>query len=214
MTPGHFITFEGVDGCGKTTQLNLAAEFLRERDVPFITTREPGGTRVAEMIRELILCPDHEEIVDSCELLLYLAARAQHVQEKIRPALERGMSVLCDRFAEATFAYQGYGRGFELENLVRLNDFATGGLTPSLTFIFDIPVELAMDRMRGMGKAHDRLERNGREFHERVREGYRAQAAAQTDRMVLFDGRRSIDELASEVRARLSEKIGRKIAEV
>jgi dTMP kinase len=208
MTPGRFITFEGIDGSGKTTQLRMAERFLQEQGVPHIVTREPGGTPVAEMIRELILCPDHEEMVDSCEVLLYLAARAQHVHEKIHPALREGTTVLCDRFAQATFAYQGYGRGLALEELAVLNEFATGGLSPSLTFIVDVPVDTALERMRAMGKVQDRLERSDRAFHERVREGYHRQADALGERVVLLDGRRSIEELAGEVREHLALRLG------
>jgi dTMP kinase len=212
VSPGRFVTFEGIDGCGKTTQLTLAAGFLRDRGIPFITTREPGGTRVAEKIRDLILCPDHAEMADSCEVLLYLAARAQHVEEKIRPALAGGTTVLCDRFAEATFAYQGYGRGFDLAKLGVLNEFATGGLTPAVTFVLDLPVGVAMERMRKMGKERDRLENSGREFYERVREGYRREAASHSGRIVLLDGRRPVDELAAEVRKELEGRLGTAVA--
>ena len=148
MRKGIFITFEGIDGCGKSTQLELAARRLKEEAFPVLVTREPGGTAIAEKIREILISPQNSEMVNECELLLYLAARAQHVREKIIPALEQVFIVLCDRFQEATFAYQGFGRNIPLDLLKKINNFATGGLNPHLTFIFDISVELSCARIQ------------------------------------------------------------------
>ncbi len=207
MKKGIFVTFEGIDGCGKSTQIAKAAEYLKEKSIPFILTREPGGTLLAEKIRELILSPQNSEMKNSCELLLYLSSRAQHVEEKIRPALEKGTTVLCDRYQEATFAYQGFGRGYPLNLLKQLNQFATGGLTPSKTFIFDISVECAFERLKKTGKAPDRLEKNPREFHQKIREGYLALASAQPKRIRLLQGEKPVDEIFEEVKRDLNDLI-------
>jgi dTMP kinase len=200
---GLFVTFEGIDGCGKSTQLKLAAEALVCDGVECAVSREPGGTGIAEKIRALILSPDHEEMADACEVLLYLASRAQHVREKIVPELEKGRVVLCDRFELATFAYQGHGRGTDMDILAKMNGFATGGLTPALSFVFDVPVEVAFERIRRSGKATDRLERNPRDFHERVREGYLRAASADPHRIVLLQGDLPVEALARMVYERL-----------
>ena len=200
MKKGLFITFEGIDGCGKSTQIAKAAEYLKEKGISLIVTREPGGTPLGEKIRELILSPQNSEMKNSCELLLYLSARAQHVEEKIKPALEKGITVLCDRYQEATLAYQGFGRGYPLNLLQKLNAFATGGLVPSKTFIFDITVECAFDRMKKSGKAPDRLEKNSKEFYRKIREGYLALASAHPKRIKLIQGEKSVDEIFLEVK--------------
>ncbi len=200
MKQGLFFTFEGIDGCGKTTQLKRAQDYLERKGLRCIVTREPGGTPIGEKIREILLSRDHGEMCDPTELLLYLAARAQHVAEKIRPAIQAGQIVLCDRFQEATFAYQGFGRGYDIEMLLAFNDFATSKLGPNHTFIFDIPVERALERLKKMGKEADRLEQNPVEFYEKTREGYRTLAQRYTGRMTLLDGCRSIDDLSADVR--------------
>jgi dTMP kinase len=203
MNRGLFITFEGIDGCGKSTQLAEAARRLTKEGLRVVTTREPGGTPIAEKIRELIINPDHAEMHNECELLLYLASRAQHVQEKIAPALRDNSIVLCDRFQEATFAYQGYGRGFSLEKLKALNAFATGGLDPDCTFIFDISVALSRKRLAAMDKGQDRLESNPDDFYERIRNGYLAMAESQPQRIVLLDGTAGVDELSGIVAGKI-----------
>ncbi len=200
MKHGLFITFEGIDGCGKSTQIKKAAQYLTKKGIQYILTREPGGTPVAEIIRDVILSPENSAMTNSCELLLYLAARAQHVTEKIVPALENGTVVLCDRFQEATFAYQGFGRGIPLHKLQLLNEFATGGLVPSRTFIFDISVECAFERMRKMNKAPDRLENNSKEFYQNIREGYLSLASAHPNRITLLRGDNAIDEIFDDVK--------------
>ena len=205
MKKGLFITFEGIDGCGKSTQIAKASEYLNKKAVPHLVTREPGGTPLAEKIRELILSPKNSEMKNSCELLLYLSARAQHVEEKIKPAIENGTTVLCDRFQEATFAYQGFGRGYPLNLLQKLNEFTTGGLQPSKTFIFDITIECAFDRMKNSGKTPDRLEKNSKEFYRKIREGYLALASVHPKRIKLIQGEKSIDEIFIEVKKVLDE---------
>jgi dTMP kinase len=200
MRHGVFITFEGIDGCGKSTQIEKAAQYLAGKNIPCLLTREPGGTPVAEKIRDLILSPENKEITDSCELLLYLAARAQHVTEKILPALENGTVVLCDRFQEATFAYQGFGRGIPLDRLQQLNEFATGGLAPDKTFIFDISVECAFERLQKMKKKPDRLENGSTEFYRKIREGYLTLASAHPQRIALLQGEKPVDEVFNEVK--------------
>ncbi|MBN1575183.1 MAG: dTMP kinase [Chitinispirillaceae bacterium] len=199
LTRGYFVTFEGVDGCGKSSQAGLLAKRLRSEGYAVVTTREPGGAPIAEKIRALLLDPAHLEMVNECEVLLYLAARAQHLREKIVPELERGAIVICDRFQDATFAYQGFGREVPLEQLRLMNSFATGGVDPDLTFIFDLPVEKAIERLAAMKKPEDRLEAGGRAFFERIRNGYRSIAADAPDRIVLLDGALPIEVLAEKV---------------
>jgi dTMP kinase len=197
---GLFITFEGIDGCGKTTQLGHARDYLESKGLACEVTREPGGTSISEKIRELLLSRQFGEMSNEVELLLYLASRAQHVRERILPAVEAGRTVLCDRFQEATFAYQGWGRGFSMDVLVEMNRFATGGLEPAHTFIFDIPVDAAFERLKRAGREPDRLEQNPPEFHARIREGYRAIARQHPQRISLMDACRGEMELAGEIR--------------
>jgi dTMP kinase len=200
---GLLITFEGIDGCGKSTQVARAKEALVKKDVPCIVSREPGGTAISEKIRDILLSPQHAEMCDACELLLYMAARAQHVQQTIVPAMEGGAVVLCDRFAEATFAYQGFGRGLPLDLLEKINSFATASLRPSFTFVFDIPVATACERLRKTGKTADRLEGCGGEFYEKVRKGYLSLAQKYSKRIMVLDGQVPVEELS----AIISEKV-------
>ncbi|MFP4013021.1 MAG: dTMP kinase [Chitinispirillaceae bacterium] len=203
MSKGLFITFEGIDGCGKSTQLSRVADMLRGRGVTCVVTREPGGTPISEKIREILISPENSEMYSETELFLYLAARAQHVRQTIQPALKRGEVVLCDRFQEATFAYQGFGRGLDLDFLKNVNRFVTQGLDPDCTFIFDISVELSRERLGRMGKAQDRLEGAGDDFFSRIREGYRAAAKAHQEKIVLLDGSRVVESLTEEVCERI-----------
>jgi dTMP kinase len=205
MMRGVFITFEGIDGCGKSTQVACAAEHLRREKIPHLVTREPGGTRIGEQVRTVIMTPNHAEMCDACELLLYLASRAQHMHEVIVPALDRGEIVLCDRFQEATIAYQCYGRGIARDTVDRLNACATGGLSPDLTLLFDLPVESARERLAGTGKQPDRLEGGGAAFFERVRAGYLALAKQFPGRIRVLDARESIDALAEKIRRSILE---------
>lgn len=205
MKKGWFVTFEGIDGCGKSTQAQLLARRLTAEAHQVVATREPGGTPLAEKIRALLIDPQHGEMVDECELLLYLAARAQHVREKIVPAIERQSIVICDRFQDATFAYQGFGRSLPLETLQSLNSFATRGINPDITFIIDLPVEVAFARMSAMNKNQDRLESGGEPFFNRIRNGYLALAAASPGRIRIVDGTEPSEIIAEKIYASLQE---------
>ena len=199
MKHGYFFTFEGIDGCGKSTQLSLVADALRARGTSCLVTREPGGPPVSEKIRAILISPENAQMRPETECLLYLAARAQHARTVIKPAIDRGEVVLCDRFEQATFAYQGHGRGLDVKSLRDINNFATGGVSPDLTFIFDITVELSRERLGKIGKGKDRMESEGARFFERVRAGYLEAAAANPEKIKLLDGSRGIDELTKEV---------------
>lgn len=191
---GCFITFEGVEGCGKSTQITLLWEYLVESGYDVIVTREPGGTPIAEAIRGVLLNPDHEAMGSTAELLLYAAARAQHVYEKIAPALAAGQVVLCDRFADSTTAYQGGGRGLPGDLLKTLNDIATGGVWPDCTLLIDVPVAVGLERARHRGRK-DRIEQESIDFHERVREGFLALAAAEPARITTIPGEAPVEEV-------------------
>lgn len=196
---GRFITFEGVEGCGKTTQIGLLRTYFESRGRLVDVTREPGGTPIGEAIRGLLLDPDHTAMGPAAELLLYAAARAQHVHQRIRPALEAGTVVLCDRYADSTLAYQGSGRGLPFETLARLHDLATDGLWPDLTFVIDLPAEEGLRRARGRGRS-DRLEQESISFHERVRQGFLRLAEQAPARIKIIDGTQSVEEVATAIR--------------
>ena len=207
---GRFITFEGGEGCGKSTQVKRLAAALEAKGVKVLLTREPGGTRLAEMIRTLLKDETEDPPVDRAELLLFLAARAQLVLNVIRPALEAGTWVLSDRFSDSTIAYQGYGRGLSVDFVKAANDFACEGLTPDLTFLLDVEPSVAVQRMRGREAATntsaDRIERAGDDFHARLRRGFLELAAATPSRIVAIDASGTPDEVA---RAVLSACAGR-----
>jgi dTMP kinase len=204
---GLFVTFEGIDGCGKSTQVAEARRQLEQKGVPVLVTREPGGAPISEAIRRILLSPDNGEMCDPCEVLLYLASRAQHCSEKIAPSLARGKVVLCDRFQDATLAYQGFGRGFPLDVLGRMNEFATAGVAPALTFVFDIDVETSIARLKKAGKPADRLEASGRDFYEKVREGYLTLASSHPDRIVVLPGTAPVDDLARSVMEKIMSRL-------
>lgn len=197
----YFITFEGADGCGKTTQLNLISKFLNEKGIENITTREPGATELGLKLREILL-HHNGPVADGCETFLYLADRAQHVQTKIKPALEEGKIVLCDRHTDSTLAYQGYGRGVSLERIKYLNDIATAGLKPHLTLLFDVDSVVAQKRI---GKQKDRLESEGLEFHNKVREGYLKIAQDEHKRVRVVDANKSVEEVFEQTKKIISE---------
>ncbi len=199
LTKGKFFTFEGIDGCGKSTQLARVAERLREKGTSYLVTREPGGAVISEKIRELLMSPDNKGMCNETELLLYLSARAQHVREIIKPAIDRGEIVLCDRFEQATFAYQGSGRGLDVDAIRGINAFATGGIVPDMTFIMDISVEISQERLNKIGKGKDRMESAGTQFFERVRDGYINAAKAFPQKIKLLDGTKGLDELTDEI---------------
>jgi dTMP kinase len=201
---GIFITFEGVEGAGKTTQARRLAEALGPN---VILTREPGGTPISERIRDLFLTS--EGITAATELLLIAAARAQHVDEFIRPALETNQIVICDRFIDATVAYQGYRGGIDLELIHQLNRTATGGLMPDLTFVLDLPPEIGLQRQQ-QGEAHrDRLDREPLESHHKVREGYLSVAKAEPHRVKLIDATQSPDAVHAALLTEYQEFISK-----
>ena len=210
----RLISFEGGDGSGKTTQLKLLEKYLSAHGQTCLGTREPGGTALGEMIRQVLLEAGKEEISFPTELFLYLADRAQHVQKVIRPALASGIIVLCDRFTDSTLAYQGYGRGVDLDMLRRLNQVASPGVTPDLTFLLDCPVEVGLPRTaqrivnQTSGKRReDRFEREKVEFHERVRAGFLELARAEPKRIVILDASRALQEVHKEIRKIVDEKL-------
>lgn len=203
-----FITFEGPDGSGKTTQARMLVEYLQARGLPVIYTREPGGTEISEQIREVILSTRNLAMQNETEVLLFSAARAQIVAELIRPALAAGKIVVCDRYADSTLAYQGYGLGLDLEALRAITKFATRGLVPDLTFYIDVPVQVGLER-RHQGETN-RLDQKDVEYHARVRHGYLELAKAEPARFVVIDGRESIGEVQDKIRARMSEELKRR----
>ncbi len=195
-----FITFEGIDGCGKSTQARLLAAHLLALGHQVVSTREPGGTVLAEEVRGLVLkAREHEEVSPRAELLLFAAARAQHIQALIRPALDRGCWVLCDRFTDSTLAYQSGGLGLD-ESFVRtLNTFATSGLKPQLTLLFDVAVEEAQQRRARERGPVDRIESRGLEFQQRVRRAFLAEAARDPERINLIDATPNVQEVQAQV---------------
>lgn len=199
---GRFVTFEGIDGAGKSSHIEALAAWLRARGHAVLVTREPGGTALAEQLRELVL---HAPMDALTEALLVFAARRDHVETAIRPALERGASVLCDRFTDATFAYQGGGRGFDLEVLGNLERWVQGGLQPDLTLWFDLPAALAAER-RAAARAPDRFEQQDEAFFERVIDGYRARAAAAPSRFARIDATQTPAQVAAQIAAVLRER--------
>ncbi len=196
-----FITFEGPDGSGKTTQARLLAEHLRRRGYTVVLTREPGGTPIGDQIRAILHDPRNTAMDARAEILLFSASRAQHVARLIRPALARGEIVISDRYADSTLAYQGYGRGLDLEHLREITAFATGGLTPSLTLYLDIAPQDGLRRRRLGGGEWTRLDAEALEFHERVRAGYEALARLEPERWVRVDAARPVEEIQEEIRA-------------
>ncbi|WP_343350492.1 dTMP kinase [Pseudomonas sediminis] len=195
---GLFITLEGPEGAGKSTNREYLAERLRERGIDVLLTREPGGTPLAERIRELLLDPSDEPMAADTELLLVFAARAQHLQQVIRPALAKGSVVLCDRFTDATYAYQGGGRGLSIERIAQLEQFVQGELRPDLTLIFDLPVEVGLARAAARGRL-DRFEQEGRGFFEAVRQAYLQRAAQAPQRYRVLDAGQSLAQVQVDI---------------
>jgi len=194
-----FITFEGSEGCGKTTQVQKLAERLARSGVTHLVTREPGGTPIGETIRELLqFAPHNSSMTPETELFLFEASRSQLVREIINPALERGICVIADRFFDSTTVYQGAARTLDRELIERLNTFAVGDCIPDVTFVLDVNAATAKSRMQGPRKT-DRMEQQPAEFYERVREGYRALAKREPSRVVLIDGSRTVDEIENEI---------------
>lgn len=208
------ISFEGGDGSGKTTQLKLLDNYLASRGKLCLSTREPGGTTLGEMIRKILLEAGKVEIASPTELFLYLADRAQHVHEVIRPALASGRLVLCDRFTDSTLAYQGYGRGVDLDMLRRLNQVASHGITPDVTFLLDCPVEVGLSRtaqrnmnLKSGGSREDRFEQERADFHERVRRGFLELARVEPKRIYVLDASRPTEEVHHEIKKIVDQKL-------
>lgn len=195
MMQGLFITFEGPDGCGKTTQMKLLAEYLEKKGEEVVLTREPGGKGLGEKVREILLNYDGE-VSERCESFLFLADRAQNIDIIVNPAVKAGKIVLCDRHIDSTVAYQGYGRGLDIKRINMLNNLATNGKKPDLTFVFDVDVETSMKRV---GKEKDRMESAGIDFHNRVRQGYLELAKQEPNRIKVIDATKSIEEIHDEV---------------
>jgi len=199
----RFITFEGIEGSGKTTQIQMLSNHLEESGVEHVLTREPGGTAIGDQIRRLVLHPGNAAMTATCELMLYTAARAQHIEHVIGPSLTEGRMVLCDRFKDATLAYQGYGRGLSLELIQHLH--ARGGLTlvPDLTLLFDIEVDIALDRARHRDATRSidetRFEQEDFAFHDKVRTGYLDLAQKDPQRIVVIDARGTTSEVHQRV---------------
>jgi len=197
---GLFITFEGPDGAGKTTQLRLLADKLAERKHQVLCTREPGGTRISDKIRELLLDPANKEMDSRAEALLYAAARAQHVAEIIRPALLANQIVLCDRFTDSSLAYQGWGRGLNINTLCEISNFASDRLQPDMTVLLDVEPKIGNIRMSiRCGEQRDRIEQEHNVFRERVCQGFRELAQIHPARIVHIDANKSINEIHKEI---------------
>ncbi|MDX1803840.1 MAG: dTMP kinase [Alcanivorax sp.] len=201
---GRFITLEGGEGAGKSSNLHWLAEQLRDRGHSVVVTREPGGTDLAERIREVLLAPGAEVMADDTELLLVFAARAQHLDALIRPALARGDWVLCDRFIDATWAYQGAGRGLDAGVIARLEQMVVRDTLPDMTLLFDVPVPVGMGRA-GKRAALDRIEQEDQAFFERIRECYRQRAHQQSERFRLIDASLSLDAVREQMTPLLAE---------
>jgi dTMP kinase len=212
---GIFITFEGPDGAGKTTQLQRLAKELQGMGHEIVVTREPGGTAISDKIRSIILSPDNQEMVDQTEVLLYASSRAQHVHERILPALQESKIVLCDRFIDASVAYQAYGLGVDIELVKAISGFASSGLQATRTYLLDVPVEVSKERLlqRSQNSAQaplDRIEQKGFEYHNRVREGFHRIAEDEPNRVVIVNAHRTEDEIAVDILAdckRLLERV-------
>lgn len=193
---GLFITFEGADGCGKTTQINLLNEYLKKKNYNTFLTLEPGGSDIGKNLRQILL--HHEGFVsNTAELLMYLADRAQHSECIIKKEMEKGSTVLCDRYTDSTVAYQGYARGGDIEKINLLNDIATQGLKPDITFLFDVDSEVAQTRV---GEEKDRLEKEGLEFHKKIRFGYLELAKKYPERIKVIDANLPIEKVFEQVK--------------
>ncbi|OGW52581.1 MAG: dTMP kinase [Nitrospirae bacterium RIFCSPLOWO2_02_42_7] len=201
---GIFITFEGIEGCGKTTQVHLLAGHLEEQGCKVLKTREPGGTEISEAVREILLSNDFVKMNPHTEVLLYLASRAQHISDKIKPALEKGMIVISDRFSDSTFVYQCYVRGIDYQIVEEMNSFTTEGISPDITFVLDLEPEEGLRRAVSRNQKHsrkeDRMEKESLEFHQKVREGYLKMAERHPDRIHVISSNRDKTEVQEEIK--------------
>lgn len=203
------ISFEGPEGAGKSSILEAILPLLEEKEIPYITTREPGGVDIAEQIRQVILDPDHTSMDAKTELLLYIASRRQHLVERVLPALAVGKVVLMDRFIDSSVAYQGYGRGLSVEAIEWLNQFATDGLKPDLTLYFDLDVEEGLARIaRNHEREVNRLDLEGLELHQKVRQGYLALAEKEPERIVKIDASQPFEAVLADVLTILEKRLG------
>lgn len=202
---GKFITFEGCDGCGKSTQLKMMSDYLTTNGVPHIFTREPGGGKISEAIREILLSGKNSEMTDECEALLYAAARVQHLSDRVEPALAKGELVICDRYVDSSLAYQAYARGLGTDFITKINAFALENYLPDVTVFIDLTPEAAFRRKKGADE-NDRLEQAGMEFHNRVYAGYKKLAEENPSRFVCIDGNQTPEEIFKQIVAALQEK--------
>jgi dTMP kinase len=215
MRPGRFITFEGIDGCGKTTQFHMLVHWLRDRGREVVETIEPGGTGIGQQIRKILLNPANFDLKPRTELLLYFASRAQNVDQVIRPALDAGQIVLCDRFTDSTLVYQGCGRGLDTSVVLELDRIACRGLKPDTTLLIDIDLDTSIVRARRRNERNERtatisesrIDNEGLAFHERVREGYLALARAEPERFRVIDGRAPIGEVGQRIQEALRDRV-------
>jgi len=207
------ITFEGIEGSGKSTQIKLVAEYFVKKNVPIIVTQEPSGTDIGRKIGSILFNSEHYYMCAETEMFLFCAARAQHVREKIMPALEQNKVVLCDRFSDATYAYQGAGRGLDHEFIKLINDYSALNLKPGLTLLFDLPVEIGLQRATDRNKSLkepssiDRFERENIDFHRRIREGYLNILRNDPQRFRLIDANQDVNAIQEEVRRHISDFI-------
>lgn len=211
---GKFITIEGGEGVGKSTQIGRLRDFVAEQGVEVVVTREPGGTHRAERIRELLLETSDEPMPSACELLLMFAARSTHIENVIRPALVRGACVICDRFTDATYAYQGGGRGLPIENIATLEQMVQGTLRPDLTLLLDAPLDISAARASARNAAagtSDRFEQERREFFERVRTAYLDRARQDAKRFVVVDATQSLEAVTVAIQQAIAERLITKV---
>ena len=202
---GKFITFEGCDGCGKSTQLKMFSEYLTENSIPHVFTREPGGGKISEGIREILLNGKNMEMTDECEALLYAAARVQHLHDRVQPALNEGKLVICDRYVDSSFAYQACARGLGEDFIGKINAFALEHYKPDVTVFIDLTPEEAFLRKKGADE-NDRLEKAGLAFHKKVYEGYKRLAENEPDRIVSVNGRNTPEGIFEEILSALKNK--------
>ncbi|RLC54230.1 MAG: dTMP kinase [Candidatus Cloacimonadota bacterium] len=202
---GLFITFEGIEGCGKSTQAQMLKEYLQSKQIPVFLTREPGGPKISEDIREILLSNDNIEMLDRTEVLLYMASRSQHTGQWILPKLNQGMVVISDRYYDSTIAYQGAARKIDRNIIDSLTKYATFGLQPEITFLVDLPAEVGLSRIKQQDA--DRLEQESLDFHRNVRKGFLEIAKAEKDRYIILDGSKSIDEIHEDIIKKINKFI-------
>lgn len=194
-----FITFEGTEGAGKSTQIERVKEYIESLGFPVLVVREPGSTKLGDQLRQILLDPENKQICMRTEILLYAASRAQLIEEMVLPALQAGKMVLCDRYVDSSIAYQGYGAQWDIQEVVTVNKLATGGLVPDRTYLLDVPLHIGQDRIHFRNKRKDRMELKEDAFHRRVKQGY-AQLAAEHKRIKVISGEQSIDQVFSKIK--------------